>query len=106
MFIELLENANRYAGILGALVGGIPVVWSVLQYLSQKRHDLKNERFEIYHRLIKQLVEREDKEKPMMLDRQLAVVFELRRFTEYYESSLRILMGLQKGWGAGLWPKG
>jgi len=49
-------------------------------------------------------VEREEADKPKMLDRQLAVVFELRRFPEYFEPSLRILIGLREGWSESYGP--
>lgn len=91
-----LMNSN--AGALGLLVAGVPLIWAAWQYLWQKRQELRSQRFETYHRLIKQLVEREKEEQPKMLDRQLAVVFELRRFHEYHEPSLRILKGLRDGW--------
>lgn len=34
----------------------------------------------------------------MMLDRQIAIVFELRDFKAYYPVSLRILKGLKEAW--------
>lgn len=76
-----------------------------MQYVAQKRQELRSAKFETYHKLIKQLVEREDKDQPMMLDRQLAVVFELRRFNEYHEPSLRILKGLRDSWKDNYEPK-
>lgn len=96
---------NTNAGALGLLVAGLPLIWAAWQYLWQKRQELRSQRFEAYHRLIKQLVEREKEDQPKMLDRQLAVVFELRRFHEYYEPSLRILKGLRDGWKGNYGPQ-
>ena len=96
--INIWEFLKENVGALGLLIALGAFVWPVLQYLSQKRQELRSERFETYHKLIKQLVEREEAEKPMMLDRQLAVVFELRRFNEHFEPTLRILKGLRSSW--------
>ena len=89
---------NDNAGPLGVIFGVLPIAWAVWRYLALKHQELRSERFTVYHELIKQLVEQEEKDRPKMLDRQLAVVFELRRFPEYYEPSLRILKGLRQSW--------
>ena len=89
-------------GVLSVVVAAVPLLWGAFQYILQKRQEQKTRRFETYHELIQRLVEREDENRPMRLDRQLAVVFELRRFTEYYEPSLRILRGLKEDWATGL----
>lgn len=52
--------------------------------------------FNSYHRLIKELVEGDSGGTRM--DRQIAVIFELRNFKNYYEVSLRILKGPRKDW--------
>jgi hypothetical protein len=90
---------NDNAGSLSLILGILTIGWAVWRYLALKRQELRSERFTVYHTLIKQLVEQEEKDRPKMLDRQLAVVFELQRFPEYYEPSLRILKGLRELWG-------
>ncbi len=89
---------SELTGVVSAALAAIPLLWLAFQYIFQKRQEQKNLQFKTYHALVKQLVEREDKSRPMRLDRQLAVVFELRRFVEYYEPSLRILRGLRDSW--------
>ncbi|SIN93229.1 hypothetical protein SAMN02745161_1253 [Halodesulfovibrio marinisediminis DSM 17456] len=84
---------SELTGVVSAVLAAIPLLWLAFQYILQKRQEQKNRRFETYHALIKELVEGEDSKGPLFLDRQLAVVFELRRFVEYYEPSLRILRG-------------
>ena len=37
-------------------------------------------------------------DQPMRLDRQIAVIFELRNFKEYFPVTLRILRGLKESW--------
>jgi len=60
--------------------------------------EAKRVRFETYHSLIKQLVERENPDQPMRLDRQIAVIYELRNFKDYFPVTLRILTGLKTDW--------
>ena len=74
----------------------LPVVWAVVQYIQARRAEAKRVRFETYHRLVKELVDHSDA-RPM-IDRQMAVVFELRGFPHYYPVSLRILRGLKDYW--------
>lgn len=95
---ELWQWLNENAGAIGVIVVVIPLTWSIWQYFSLKRKEQWAIRFNAYHSLIKQLVEPEEKDKAPMLDRQLAVVYELRLFPEYFEPSLSILKGLRESW--------
>ena len=63
--------------------------------LSIKGADQRERHFLAYHKLIQQLVEREEPDQPMRIDRQIAVIFELRNFKEYFPVTLRILRGLK-----------
>lgn len=89
---------SELTGVVSAALAAIPLLWLAFQYILQKRQEQRNLRFKEYHKLIKELVEGENPKHPVRLDRQLAVVFELRRFMEYYEPSLRILRGLRDSW--------
>jgi len=102
---NLWKWVNDNAGALGLIFVVIPLAWTVWQYLKLKRQELRAERFKTYHELVKQLVEPEEKGKPKMLDRQLAVVFELRCFPEYFEPSLRIIKGLRQDWSYNFGPE-
>ena len=88
-----------HAAALGLIIAVLPVAWSIWRYFGLKRKEQRSERFRTYHLLIKQLVQPDEGDDSMKLDRQLAIVFELRRFPEYYEPSLRILKGLRSSWG-------
>lgn len=90
---------NENAGAVGALLVIVPISWSTYTYLSIKRTEQNERRFRAYHDLIKQLVEGENPHGAMRLDRQIAVIFELRNFKEYYPVTLRILRGLKESWG-------
>lgn len=84
---------NSDAIIAGSVViGGVWAVFKFSEYL-------KDRRFNNYHRLIKELVDGETPDAVLRLDRQIAILFELRNYPSYYEVSERILIGLQEaGW--------
>lgn len=88
------------AAALGVVLAATPIVYTMIQFILARRAEAKRVRFETYHSLIKQLVERENPDHPMRLDRQIAVVFELRNFKHYYEVTLRILRGLKADWSS------
>lgn len=81
-----------------SFLGAVTVfLWSAWQFLDVRRRDFKNREFEIYHRLIKELVQ-PDKDVGIFIDRQIAIVFELRRFERYSEVSVRMLKSLKELW--------
>jgi hypothetical protein len=84
---------------LGAVGAGIAFVVSVFQFLSVRRRESQEREFEKYHALIQRLVA-PDEAGVTHLDRQIAVVFELRHFPRYYECTQRILTGLKDTWSA------
>ena len=91
---------NSNAGAIGVFLGAFPVlgiVWGAWNYIRIRRAEYKRLRFETYHRLIKELVEATPK-KPLFIDRQIVVVYELRNFQEYFEVSARILEGSKEFW--------
>ena len=95
--VEYWKWLNENAGAMGLLLAALPFLWAGWRYLSQKRQELRSQRFEVYHKLLKELVVGDSA--GTYLDRQIAIIFELRRFTEYHEVTLRILQGLRDTWG-------
>ena len=87
---------------IGVIIAAIPILWAVTQYIRIRRAEDRRVQFTTFHNLIKQLVEREDPNLPLRLDRQIAVIFELRTrtFKLYYPVTLRILEGLKDDWGS------
>lgn len=96
MWAWISNNATQ----IGVLLTALPILFAVVQFILAKRFEARRVRFETYHSLIKQLVERENPQLPMRLDRQVAVVYELRNFPHYYPVTLRILQGLKVSWSA------
>jgi hypothetical protein len=78
--------------VVVAILGVAVPAW---QFFLVKRSENRRHAFETYHRLIDDLVGANGTAK---LDRQIAIIFELRNYLHYYEVSLRILKGLRDEW--------
>ena len=76
---------------LGALGAAIAFAWSVVQFILVRRKDQQLQDFNAYHKLIKELTQPDSESGLTWLDRQVAVVFELRNFPRYYPVTERIL---------------
>jgi hypothetical protein len=94
----LTANAEVISIIVAILLALVPAVWTYIRYLGLKSKELQHERFKIYHGLIRELVQPDPPGQAMAMDRQIAVVFELRHFPEYFELTLRLLEGLRDTW--------
>jgi hypothetical protein len=92
----LTSNATALAILLAALT----FVWPVVQFILVRRKEQRTHEFEAFHRLIKELVSPDSDTQSTWLDRQMAVVFELRHFPRYYQVTVRILSGLREQWGS------
>lgn len=85
-----------------ALIGGIAslltLIWTVYQYNDKRKREQDLKDFENYHKLIKELVQ-PDENNVMWVDRQTAIIYELRNFKRYYAHSYRSIKGLREKWG-------
>lgn len=95
---SLLNFLTVNATALGAIGAALAFAWSVVQFVLVRMRDEQHREFEIYHRLIKELVAPDPESKVAWIDRQTAVLFELRRFKRYHEHTLRTLLGLHEKW--------
>lgn len=103
--IGWLSSNAAGLGILGA---AIAFAWSTIQQITQRKSESRERDFQAFHRLVKDLVSPEATGGVMHLDRQAAVVFELRHFPRYYDFTKRMLIGLKKAWTADSktqWPR-
>jgi type II secretory pathway pseudopilin PulG len=89
------SNTAAALGIFGAAAAFI--VSTVLQ-IFQRRAEANERQFQAYHQLIERLVSRDRDGQPMYVDRQAAVVFELRHFPRYYDFTERLLDRLRSDW--------
>lgn len=76
---------------LSALGGAIAFLWTVYQFFLVRNRESATKQFEAFHKLIKELVEPDEKTQVLYVDRQAAIAFELRHFTRYHDFTLRLL---------------
>ena len=76
----------------------IAFLFSIYKYYINRKTELYWKEFEIYHKLLKDLVQPEVENGTMYQDRQVAIVFELKNFKRYYPISEKILRELRKKW--------
>lgn len=76
---------------LSALGGAIAFLWTVYQFFLVRNRESATKEFETFHKLVKELVEPDEKTKVLYIDRQAAIAFELRHFTRYHDFTLRML---------------
>lgn len=88
---------DTHSGAFSLIVTLGTSLFLACKYLKQRAIEIRDRRFEVYHTLIQRLVEPAPGA-VIMLDRQIAVVYELRNFPEYYDVTLRILRGLRDTW--------
>jgi hypothetical protein len=93
--LRLLQD---WGPILAGLSAMVVFLWSVVQFFLVRRRDAENRDFEVYHRLVKELVQPDSGAAAPYMDRQAAVVFELRHFPKYFQISLRTLHHLREAW--------
>ena len=105
---QLVAWVSSYKAVLTIAVAAAPFVWSVIQWTVQRRAEARERDFQAFHRLIKELVAPDPESGKAWIDRQAAVVFELRHFPRYYEFTERTLIGLREKWTADSdfrWPR-
>ena len=83
--------------IVSSIAGIATFLWTTYQYFDTRKRDQDLKEFEIYHKLIKELVQ-PDGENGLYVDRQTAIIYELRNFKRYYPFSYRTLQGLKEKW--------
>lgn len=90
--LSWLTNNLTAISVFGAAVA---FAWSAVQFILVRRHEQRIHEFETYHRLVKELVQPDPNSQSTWIDRQVAVVFELRNFPRYYPVTGRILNNLR-----------
>lgn len=100
---QILETVTKYQVLLPLLgatlaaAGG--ALWVVLQYAWAQSRQRENREFKTYHKLVHELVHG-DAQGNVYIDRQVAIIFELRHFPKYYPVTRRILTGCKQSWQA------
>jgi len=96
----LLEILKVYGTQLSALGAAVAFAFGVYKFQTERRTTLFWKEFEVYHKLVKELVEPPTENGHLYVDRQAAIMFEMRNFKRYYPYTLRMLKGLHEKWVA------
>lgn len=95
---EIFVNVLKAWPIVVAVGSAIAFLWPVYQFFAVRKRDAANREFETFHRLVRKLVEPDNKTNTLYIDRQAAIIFELRHFKRYHEFTKRMLSELQEAW--------
>lgn len=83
---------------VSATGAGAVLAFGIYKFYAERKTALYWREFEIYHKLVKELVESESQSGEIYSDRQTAILYELKNFSRYYPHSLRMLKGLREQW--------
>lgn len=92
--MEIFEIVKFVSAVIAIIAFG----FAVYKFQIERRTNMFWKEFEVYHKLIKELVEPPSENGAMYVDRQTAILYELRNFERYFPHSLRMLEGLQEKW--------
>lgn len=90
------ENGDSILAIFGILLTYFGLIIPIIKYLKSRRFEFHQKTFNNYHKIIQILVQPTDG--GIFLDRQVAAIFELRNFPDYYPVTQRILGALRDQW--------
>jgi hypothetical protein len=95
---NLVDLLSSHAAVLS--VCGAAVTWMVSTILQivQRRAEANERQFQAFHTIVEKVVSPDPKGGLHYVDRQAAVIFELRHFTRYYDFTERLLQRLRKKW--------
>lgn len=92
---NILDLLNSYSSVITIILTIFAGIWAIIKF----KEYLKDKRFKTYHELIDELVnETRNPDRVIKLDRQIAIIFELRNFVDYYPVTKRILIDLKSLW--------
>lgn len=94
----MIETVLLILPILSIVISFLTFVWTIYEYNDTKWREQDLKEFDNCHKLIKELVQ-PDKSNSMYVDRQSAILYELRHFERYYDFSYRTLIGLRANSG-------
>ena len=98
---------NQNSGAISIVLTVIAAIYtlgkmltSFLSYMDLKKKEIHERRLNLYHDLVARLVSPGPSGSAPKLDSQIAIVYELCNFPEYYPVTNRILQGLKQTWTA------
>lgn len=93
-----MEQLSELIKNLSAVGAAIAFIFAVYKFQVDRAASHFWKEFEAYHKLVKELVEPPSENSALYIDRQTAVIYELRFYKRYYPHSLRMLKGLRDKW--------
>ena len=96
----ILEFLKSYGSQISALGAAISFIFAAFKFQAERKAAHFWKEFEVYHKLVKELVEPPTDGKGLYVDRQTSILFEMRNFKRYYPLTLRTLKGLDEKWRA------
>ena len=96
----LFELIRIYGTQLGVIGAAIAFAFGLYKFQVERQTALFWKEFEVYHKLVKELVEPPSETGALYVDRQAAIIYEMRNFKRYYPYTLRMLEGLYQKWSS------
>ena len=97
-FIDHLADIGTIATILSMLIAVGVLAFSAYRYVTVRRDELRNQRYERYHYLLRTVSSGFDAAGQLKHISQRAYIYELRHFPEYKELTTRLLLSLLEQW--------
>ncbi|WFC61507.1 hypothetical protein EWH21_07140 [Pseudomonas sp. REST10] len=96
--VSHLNEIGSIATILAFIFSVAVLAFSAYRYVSLRKDELKNQRYERYHLLLRNISQGQDTDGPLKLVSQRAFIYELRHFPEYKHLTIRLLQSLLTEW--------
>lgn len=96
----ILEFLKLYGSQFSAIGAALAFIFGVYKFQAERKATFFWKEFEVYHKLVKELVEPPADGGNLYVDRQAAIMYEMLNFKRYYPFTLRMLKGLHEKWVA------
>ena len=96
--VSHLNEIGSIATILAFIFSVAVLAFSAYRYVSLRKDELKNQRYERYHLLLRNISQGHDAGGPLKLVSQRAFIYEPRHFPEYKYLTIRLLESLLSEW--------
>lgn len=101
---QVLLFVKDWGTVLAITGAVITFLWSVFQFMLNRGRESKNRDYQVYHQLIKEIVQPEAGGATYVA-RQMAAIHELRNFPRYFPITHRVMKHLKGNWSAELATK-
>lgn len=101
---DVLSFVKEWGTVLAVTGAVITFLWSVVQFMLNRGRESKNRDYQVYHQLIKEIVQ-PDPGGETYVARQMAAVHELRNFPRYFQITYRVANHLKVSWADKLTTK-